>query len=332
MVGFILRRLIAALLVMLTVSLLVFLLFYKGISNPAQPICDGAGGRCTPEKLAAIEHQMGLDQPVLKSYGEYMVGIVKGRTINQGGEFKCEAPCLGISYGTQLPVWDELKQKFPATLSLAVGGSIIFLTLGVLLGVLAARWRGTVGDRLLVSTSLLISAIPYYLVALLGWIFLTLQWQVFPETGYFGWFDNPAKTFAGLLLPCLVMGIASAPNYSRFTRGQMVETMGEDFVRTSAAKGLSNRTVIFKHALRAAIVPVVTIFGLEFGALLAGTIFTERIFDIDGIGQWGLNAVQAPMDLPVLVATVMVGAFFIILSNLVVDIVYGFLDPRVRIG
>lgn len=332
MVGFILRRLIAALLVMLTVSLLVFLLFYKGISNPAQPICDGAGGRCTPEKLAAIEHQMGLDQPVLKSYGEYMVGIVKGRTINQGGEFKCEAPCLGISYGTQTPVWDELKQKFPATLSLAVGGSIIFLTLGVLLGVLAARWRGTVGDRLLVSTSLLISAIPYYLVALLGWIFLTLQWQVFPETGYFGWFDHPAKTFAGLLLPCLVMGIASAPNYSRFTRGQMVETMGEDFVRTSSAKGLSNRTVIFKHALRAAIVPVVTIFGLEFGALLAGTIFTERIFDIDGIGQWGLNAVQAPMDLPVLVATVMVGAFFIILSNLVVDIVYGFLDPRVRIG
>lgn len=332
MIGFIVRRLIAAFLVILMVSFLVFLLFFKFVSNPAQPICDGAGGRCTPEKLAAIEKQMGLDQPVFTAYGDYMGGIVKGRTINQGGEFDCPAPCLGISYGTQAPVWDELKEKMPATVSLAIGGSIVFLTLGVTLGVLAAKWRGSVADRVLVSGSLLISAIPYYLVALLAWIFFTLRTQIFPETGYFGWFDDPVKTFGGLILPCLVMGIASAPNYSRFTRGQMVETLGEDFVRTSAAKGLPERTVIFKHALRAAIVPVVTIFGLEFGGLLAGTIFTEAIFDIDGIGQWGLNAVRSPMDLPVLTATVMVGAFFIIVSNLVVDIVYGFLDPRVRVG
>jgi peptide/nickel transport system permease protein len=333
MLGFIVRRLLSAVLVIAVASMIVFAIFFLGPSNPAQPVCDGAGGRCTPERLAAIEKAMGLDQPVTAAYGEYMKGIFAGRTIDLGGaEYDCSRPCTGISYGTREEVTDELFRRLPATVLIAIGGSITYFVLGVTLGSLAARYRGTSADRLLVGGSLLVSSIPYYLLALLAWIFLTLKTNIFPETGYFPITDDPIKTFSGLLLPCLVLGIATAPAYARFTRGQMVETISEDYIRTATAKGVTSRKVIFKHSLRAAIVPVVTIFGLDFGALLAGTIFTEKIFDIDGIGRWGLDALTSPQDLPVLTVTVMVGAFFIVLSNLVVDIIYGFLDPRVRVA
>jgi len=332
MFGFVVRRLLSSLIVIGLASFVVFGIFYLGPSNPAQPVCD-AQGRCTPEKLEAIEHYMGLDLPVMEAYGTFMKGIVAGREVPVGSvEYRCDAPCLGISYSNTEPVTGELKKRIVPTILLAIGGSITYLIIGVTVGVLAAARPGTLGDRLLVSGSLLVSSVPYYLMCLLAWIFLTQQFTLFPQTGYFPITENPAKTFAGLLLPCLVLGIASAPGYARFTRGQMVETLGDDYIRTAKAKGLSGRAVLMKHALRAAIVPIVTIFGLDFGALLAGTIFTEFIFDIDGIGRWGLLALRAPLDLPVITATVLVGSIFIVLSNLLVDLAYAFLDPRVRLG
>ncbi|WP_139978688.1 ABC transporter permease [Nocardioides litoris] len=333
MLGFVVRRLLSSLIVLLLASFVVFAVFYLGPSNPARPVCEGAGGRCTPERLVAIEKQMGLDKPVLSAYGEFMGGIVKGREIDFGASaYDCTAPCLGVSYDTRNFVTDELKERIVPTILLAIGGSIVFLVVGVTTGILAASRRGSSTDRLLVSGSLLVSSIPYYLLCLIAWIFLTLQTNIFPATGYFPITENPLKTIGGLLLPSLVLGFATAPAYARYTRGQMVETLGDDFVRTASAKGLPRRRVLFRHALRAAIVPIVTIFGLDFGALLAGTIFTEAIFSIDGIGRWGLEALDSPLDLPVITATVLVGATFIVVSNLVVDIAYGFLDPRVRIG
>ncbi len=332
MLGFIARRLISALLVIGLASFVVFAIFYLGPTNPAQPVCD-QGRTCTPERLELIEKQMGLDEPVMSAYGTFMKGIVVGREINFGSAvYDCSAPCLGISYSTRSEVSSELADRMVPTLLIAIGGSITYLVIGVVIGVLAAARRGSTGDRLLVSGSLIVSSIPYYLVCLLAWIYLTLQSDLFPTTGYFPITEDPFRTFTGLLLPCLVLGIATAPSYARFTRGQMVETLGEDYIRTATAKGLRQRTVTFKHALRAAIVPIVTIFGLDFGALLAGTIFTEQIFDINGIGRWGLQALTAPLDLPVITATVMVGAIFIVISNLLVDLAYGFLDPRVRMG
>lgn len=333
MFGFVVRRLVSSFVVILLASLVVFAIFYLGPSNPAQPVCDGAGGRCTPERLAAIEKNMGLDKPMLSAYGEFLKGIAVGREVVVGSTpYQCDAPCLGISYGTQEPVFEELKKRIVPTILIAVGGSIVYLILGVIVGVFAAARRGTMSDRLLVTGSLLVSSVPYYLVCLLAWIYLTQRTSLFPETGYFPVSDDPFKTFTGLLLPCLVLGIATAPTYARFTRGQMVETLGDDYIRTAKAKGLNGRGVLMKHALRAAIVPIVTIFGLDFGALLGGTIFTEFIFDIDGMGRWGLFALRAPLDLPVITATVLMGAIFIVFSNLLVDLVYGFLDPRVRLG
>lgn len=333
MLGFIVRRLLSALLVVIITSMFVFVLFFKGVSNPAGPVCD-AQGRCTAERLAAIEESMGLNDPITTQYKDFVTGIFAGRTVTYGAsEFECDAPCLGISYGTKKPVTEELTKRIPTSLSLAVGAASLYIIIGVTLGVLASRVRGTIWDRMLVGSSLLISAVPYYLLCLLAWIFLTLQWSVFPDTGYTPLTEDPAAWFGGLLLPWLVLGIAGSTQYARFSRGEMLETLGEDYIRTASAKGVKGTKVVFKHALRAAIVPIVTIFGLDFAALLAGTIFTEYIFDIDGIGLLALDAVtKAPMDFPVIIATVLLAACVVVVANLVVDITYGFLDPRVRIG
>jgi peptide/nickel transport system permease protein len=333
MFGYIVRRVLTALLVLVLTSMIVFGIFFLGPENPARPLCE-AQQRCTPEKLERLERRLGLDKPVHVAYGEWAKGLFVGRTVEYSDttKFECSAPCLGISYSTSREVTDELKERYPATLSLAVGGSVIYLTLGVVVGVLAARYRGSFADRALVTGTLVVSAIPYYLICLLAWIFLTQKYSVFPDTVYKPLTDNPAAWAAGLLLPWLVLGLTNATQYSRYTRGQMVETLGEDYIRTAVAKGQKENVVVFRHALRAAIIPVVTIFGLDFATLLGGTVFTELIFDIEGMGVWALQAVLGRPDMPVVSATVLIAAAFIVFSNLVVDVVYSFLDPRVRLA
>jgi peptide/nickel transport system permease protein len=277
---------------------------------------------------------MGFDKSLAYNYTTWAKGVFAGRhnVYSDGKSYECPAPCLGISIMTGDTVTNDLKQKYPATMTLAIGGSAMYLVLGVLLGALAAKYRGTTADRLLVGSTLIVSSIPYYLVALLAWIYLSLQMGLFPNTSYYPITDNPAKTFAWMLLPWLVLGLTNCTSYARYTRGQMVETLSEDYIRTAKAKGLRTNRVLFKHALRAAIVPVITIFGLDFATLLAGTIFTEQIFGIDGIGRWGLQALQTPMDLNVISAVVLISSFIVVLANLLVDIFYSFLDPRVSIA
>jgi peptide/nickel transport system permease protein len=228
-------------------------------------------------------------------------------------------------------VTSDLVKKFPATLSIAIGASIIFLPLGVFLGVLAARHRGTGIDRGLVGGSLVLYSIPVFVIALVAWVLFSLTWQIFPDTSYVPITQNPAKWFWHLLLPWLVLALTSTTAYTRYTRGSMLETMGEDYVRTATAKGLRSQTVMRRHALRAAIVPVITIFGLDFASLLTGTLTIEYIFNIDGIGRWGIEALRTPIDFPVVQATVLVAAFIIVMANLIVDLVYSVIDPRVRL-
>jgi peptide/nickel transport system permease protein len=329
MVGYIIRRLISAFLVVVVTSMIVFSLFFFGPTNTADYLCN-QNGHCTPEKLANLNASLGLNDPVYKQYGIWVKGLFVGREVKAGAVYPCDAPCLGISFVTKAPVTEELKSKYPATLSLAIGGAAIFLTVGTATGVLSARRRGTVSDKMLVSGTLLISSVPYYLMAFLAWLFLINQWGVFADSKYTPLTDNPAKWFGGLILPWLVIGLYNATQYARFSRGSMIETLGEDYVRTAVAKGVPQRSVTLKHALRAAIVPIVTIFGLDFAFLLGGTIFTEQIFGIDGIGRWGLQAINQ-YDFPVIAATVLVGAVLVVMANLVVDVLYSFLDPRVRL-
>lgn len=334
--GFIVRRVLTAILVVILTSIFVFVLFFKGLGDsPARNYCEKLGpGKCTAQKLDSIKEQMGYNSSVVSNYSTWAKGVFEGRknVYDDGKLYNCAAPCLGISITTGNTVWNDLKQKYPATLTLAIGGATIYLLLGVLLGALAARWRGSSADRLLVGSTLVVSAIPFYLVALLAWIYLSLQLKLFPDTSYYPITSNPAKTISYMLLPWLVLGVTNCTQYARFTRGQMVETLSEDYIRTAQAKGVKTSKVLFKHALRAAIVPVITIFGLDFATLLSGTIFTEQIFGIDGIGHWGLQALSTPIDLQVISASVLVSSILIVVANLLVDILYGFLDPRVTVS
>lgn len=334
MLGFVVRRLVSAALVVILTSMLVFTLFYKGPTSPAEQLCQ-SNGHCTPQKEKLLETSMGLDQPLVKGYLAYIGGLVHSRTMYYGPDVKieCPWPCLGFSYANQQPITKQIAQKYPATFILGIGGGIIELVLGVGIGVYVANRKGGWFDRGMVSGTLVLQAIPFYVLAILAWVFLTLKWPIFPDSDSgFSITSNPASTFHMFALPWLLIGITGAANYIRYTRGQMIETLSEDYVRTAVAKGASRRSVLFRHGLRAAIVPIVTIFGLDLAVLLTGTIFTEYIFNIDGFGNWSISSMRGVIDFPVLLANTILTAVVIVLANLVVDLVYGVLDPRVRVG
>ncbi|MDO9381178.1 MAG: ABC transporter permease [Nocardioidaceae bacterium] len=330
MFGYLLRRVISGILVLLAVSFVLFTVFAKGPAQPALAYC--SKGVCTAEQLDIIERNLGLDQPLLQQYGTYIKGVVAGREINSGTlSLDCNVPCLGYSFKKFEMVTPFLLDRFPATLSIALGASVVFLTVGVAVGVISARNRGKPLDRGLQGFTMLATAIPYYLVALLAFLFLVSKWGLFPTTEYVAPFaESFSGWFKGMLLAWLVLGLFYTTAYVRYSRGSMVEALNEDYVRTARAKGLTDRRVALKHALRAALVPVVTIFGLDFATILAGTIFTERIFNIQGIGLEALQSI-GQQDLPVISATVLIAATFVVVSNIVVDVAYAALDPRVRL-
>ncbi|NYJ01582.1 peptide/nickel transport system permease protein [Nocardioides thalensis] len=335
MFSFLVKRILSGSLIIVLVSMIVYTLFFFGPESPALELCRrDTNNRCGPDsaKLVEYEDRLGYNNPVHEEYGKWAKGLVAGRDIHVGQTvYECPAPCLGLSYRDRSLVTDQMKKRFPVTLSLAIGASFLYLAIGVTVGVLAARRRGTFADKALVSSTLVLSSIPYYLVALMSFLFLTLDTSVFPDVGYTPFFDNPAKWATGLLLVWLVMGLYGATSYTRYSRGAMVESLNEDYVRTAKAKGLKARSVVAKHALRSALVPVVTIFGLDVAFLMSGTVFTEQIFSLEGIGKWGVDAVNI-MDLPVVQATSLVLAIFVVISTMVVDILYSVLDPRVRLS
>jgi peptide/nickel transport system permease protein len=330
LVGFVVRRVISGVLVLLVTSMALFALFFYGPSDPAEAYCPET--RCTPQRLEMIRQSLGLERPVAEQYGQYLKGIVAGNDLQAGAiTIKCPAPCLGVSFKLRVDVTELLWSRFPATLSVALGGAALFLVFGVGMGIVSARARGTPTDKLVVGASLVVNAIPFYLLALLAWLVLISEWGVFPQSGYFSPFqDGPLAWAKGMVLAWLVLGVSFSTDYARFSRGSMVEALNEDFVRTARAKGLTERRTVLVHALRAAVVPVVTIFGLDLAELLSGTVFLERIFDIQGIGITGLDAIGSK-DLPIISATVLFGAFLIVAANVLVDVLYSVIDPRVRL-
>jgi peptide/nickel transport system permease protein len=330
MIGYIVRRLVAACLVIVVISIGVYALFVFGPASPAATLCN-SNGRCTPERLNLFTHSLGLDQSFFQQYGTFVKGLVHDRTIHQGAAaYTCSAPCLGISYLDSTEVTQQLITKFPATLSIAIGGATIELLLGLSMGSIAARYRGSLTDRSLVTSSLIISSFPPFVIFLLAWIYLFNTWHLLPQSGYHPFLQNPGLWAAGMLLPWIALGVTGSTNYARYGRTQMVESLGEDYVRSATAKGVSVNKTVFKHALRAAIVPIVTIFGIDFAFLLSGTIIIEKIFDVHGIGVYSLDAVQH-LDYPAVNGTVLFAAVFIVVANIIVDVMYSVLDPRVRL-
>jgi peptide/nickel transport system permease protein len=329
MFGYLVRRLVSGLLVLITAVLATFTFFYSGPADPARTIC---GDRCIPERLASIEASLNLNEPKLKQITDFYQGIVFGRDIPRGTEMReCSAPCLGFSFSTEDEVSSMIFEATPVTVSIAIGGSLIALAVGTSMGIAASLRRGTVGDKAIVGGSLLMSAIPYYIVALFAYLYFAAEWGIFNRDGYVPLTDNPAGWVNSLLLAWLALGLYSSTQYARYSRGSMLEVLGEDYMRTAKAKGLASRRVTVRHGLRAAMAPIVTIYGLDLATLLGGTIFTESIFQLRGVGLMALEAVGTS-DLPVLVGTVLFAATMIVLMNIVTDVVYSFIDPRVRLG
>ncbi|GAB3069516.1 ABC transporter permease subunit [Intrasporangium mesophilum] len=328
MLTYILRRLALALSVILATLVSAFLLFFAAPSDPALAMCPET--KCNPQRLQQISQSLGLDKPLAVQFMDYFKGLFVGRDFVYAGDtVHCGAPCLGFSFVTRRSVNEELFTRFPNTFVLAIMAAIVFVTVGVALGIFAAVRRGSGTDRSVVGASQVLGSIPYYVLALLVALYPVVLWNILPQ--YSPMSSGPGPYFAGMLAPALILGFVTSASYVRYTRNSMIETLSTDYIRTARSKGIGERRVLFKHGFRAAMSPIATILGLDLAALLTGTLITEQIFGVDGIGKRGLQALRA-QDLPVIMGTVLIGATVVVIMNLLVDIAYSFIDPRVRLS
>jgi peptide/nickel transport system permease protein len=291
------------------------------------------GRAATTETVHLTAQRLGLLDPVPVQYWHWVKGVFVGAEYDYGqGVERCPAPCLGYSFITRQPVWPELLDRAPVTISLAVGASLIWLVAGVSVGVLSALRRGTVFDRAAMGVALAGVSLPIFFTGLVALAFFSYQLQfTAPGGSYVPFTENPAQWAYSLLLPWITLAFLFSAQYARLTRAGMLETMSEDYIRTARAKGLPERTVVLKHGLRGALTPVLTIFGLDVGLLLGGAVLTEKTFSLNGLGKYAYDGIVAG-DLPKILGVTLVVGFFVIISNLVVDLLYGVIDPRVRLS
>lgn len=327
---FILRRAYFAILTILLVSIVVYGVFSILPFDPAALTC---GQKCTPAIVEANRIKLGFDKPLWDQYWLFLSGIFIGRTYGSGSaEFTCPAPSFGYSFNKNTCVTDMLKGALPITINLAIGAFIIWMIVGVGLGLIAAKFRGRYPDALSSVFVLIGTSLPTFVTGLFFLIYVTIKWKIVPLSlkGYVSIFDEPVRYFQYFILPWLTLAILFAAFYTRFTRATVLETLGEDYIRTARAKGLSEKTVLLKHTMRAALAPITTSAGLDIAGLIGGAIITESIFNLAGLGRMTLQSVYE-FDLSVVVATTILAAAVVISMNLIVDIAYGYLDPRVRI-
>jgi len=336
LITFIIRRLFATVLLLMLVSLLTFLIFFEVPRLAGQTTYSLAleytGRSPTHSAVIAVEHQLGLDQPLLVQFGRFLRGIVVGAHYNYGpNKAWCPPPCLGYSFRNQLPVWPQLVSDITVTLSLAIGAAALWLLGGVTIGVISALRRGQPVDRISMLIALAGVSLPVFFTGQIAQSLFVYghPFSVFPPIHYVSPLQNPFQWAENLFLPWVVLAFLYAALYARLTRAGMLETMGEDYIRTARAKGLPARTVILKHGLRATLTPILTIFGIDLGLLLGGAIITENVFGLYGIGQFTVLAIDN-QDLPEIMGVVLVATFFVVIGNLIVDILYAVVDPRVR--
>jgi peptide/nickel transport system permease protein len=313
------RRLVWAGVVIFVVTLVTFAVFF--LLPTGDPAYRFAGRQPDPQVIVQIRHEFGLDHPWYVQYGLYVKHLFLGDHYGWPG--------LGFSYDTRVPIRQELLARAPRTLSLAIGAAIVWLVTGIGIGVLSAIKPRSLVDRIGMGFALVGVSAPVFW---LGLISLYVFWQtlhVLPGTGYVPFTRSPSQWFLHLVQPWIVLALLYAAFYARMTRGVMLETLKQDYIRTARAKGLSSHRVILKHGLRNGLLPIVTMLGIDLGLLLGGAIVTESVFNIQGLGYWVVNAVYT-QDFPVVVAVVFVGACSVVLLNLLVDIAYVLLDPRVR--
>ena len=292
-----------------------------------------AGKTANAAQLHELAQKLGFLDPIYAQYGRFAKAILLGADYNTGPvTVHCPAPCFGYSFLTQNPVWPDLTDRLAVTVSLAIGAAILWAVSGVAVGLLSALRKGSIFDRSAMAIALAGVSLPIFFTGLLSLAIFSykLHWTA-PGGAYTPFTQNPMQWAHDLLLPWVTLAFLFSAAYARLTRAGMLETMGEDYIRTARAKGLPERTVVFRHGLRAAVSPILTIFGLDLGLLLGGAILTESTYSLPGIGKYAVDAIVSN-DLPKVLGVTLVGAFFIIFANLVVDLLYAVIDPRVRLA
>jgi len=334
---YIIRRLISGVVMLLIISMATFLVFFASPIDPASLTC---GKSCTPTVIEGNRKLLGFDKPLPVQYANFIKGIAVGRDYPDDPEvkrvspqnvFTCNAPCLGYSQRQSKSVTDIVSDALPVTASLAFAAFILWIVVGVLLGIIAALNRGRWVDRVIVGTSLVGYSLPSFFIGTLLLVFVSIKWGLWPRPEYVAFAESPGRWAQGLFLPAVTLAAIFAASYVRLTRAYMLETMAEDYIRTARAKGVKEFTVVRRHGLRAALTPIVTAAGLDLGGLLGGAIVSEQVFGFQGLGYNAIQAIQNT-DLPVIVAIVVIAATFIVVANLLVDILYGVIDPRVRLS
>jgi peptide/nickel transport system permease protein len=315
MARFIVRRLAGMVIVLFAVSVIVFLVFNViPNSNPAERL---AGKNATPVLVKSIEEEWGFDKSLPEQYATMMKKVFNGEL---------------SQYSPRIPVDERIAEGIPATLSLSIGAAVIWLFFGLLLGYIGAVRAGGALDKFITGFAVAGISIPVFLIAPVLIYFLTYKLEIFPSGGYVGLTEEPWEWFTHLILPWFTVAILSIGFYSRVLRSNMLDVMNEDYVRTARAKGLSERKVMTRHVLRNSLIPIVTLFGLDFGATIAGTaILTESFFNVEGVGLYAAESI-GKLELPPIMGVTLYGAFFVVFVNALVDIAYAYLDPRVRLG
>jgi peptide/nickel transport system permease protein len=318
MLRYIIRRLLWVVLLMFVVSALTFVIFY--LLPSADPAQLRAGRQPNPQLVEQIRHNLGLDKPWYQQYFDYMKQVFL--------HFD-----FGYSYQNNISVKQQIFDRLPATISLAAGAAVIFLVLGIFVGIISGTRPRSLLDRFTMGGSLVAISAPVYWLGLVSLFFFANdigKIKIFDGAGsYVPISQDPGQWFGSLILPWLVLAASFTAIYARLLRGTLIETMSEDYIRTARAKGLRERRVIVRHGVRSAITPLVTAAGIDIGVLLGGAILTETVFNIPGIGRLAYDSIQNS-DLPMIQGTVLIGAFFIIFANLIVDVLYAVIDPRIR--
>ncbi|MEV0899776.1 ABC transporter permease [Actinoplanes sp. NPDC049802] len=337
MITYIIRRLFAAVMLLFIISAATFGIFYlipRLVGATPETLATRYVGRAaTPETVNLIAEKLGFYDPLWLQYGHWVKAIFTGADYDLGATVEhCPAPCFGYSFITKQPVWPELIDRLPVTLSLAIGAAILWLLLGLSIGTLSALRRGSFLDRAAMTFSLAGVSLPIFFTGMVSLLLFsyTLGWTA-PGGTYTPFTENPGEWAYALILPWAVLALQFSAQYARLTRAGMLETMGEDYIRTARAKGLRERDVNVRHGLRAALTPILTIFGLDFGLLLGGAVLTESVFSLPGLGKYAVDAITNN-DLPKVLGVTLMAAIFVVVANLIVDLLYAVVDPRVRLG
>lgn len=295
-------------------SIVIFLLIHITPGDPAAVIL---GVDASEEQKAELRHQLGLDLPLHEQYINWALGAIKGD--------------FGTSYFLRQPVTESIFNHLRPTLSLAIFAQLITIIIAIPLGIAAARRRGTVADQSIMGVSLLGMSIPSFLLGLILILLFGVKLGWLPTSGYQDTSNGLWNHLKYLILPAISLGTIQAALVSRMTRTSMLEVLGSDYIKTARAKGVKNRVLIYKHALRNAFLPILTVIGQTFGVLIAGAVVTEAIFNIPGIGQLIVNSVER-RDYAVIQGVVLFVTLSYVFINLIIDLLYGFIDPRVRLG